>query len=119
MSKKPASSSRSLRTLGLAFQISLQAITRAVLTQTAMVIRDEIAYHEYEGIAVDLSERERIIHDLGDKSAMIFRNHGTLTVGETVGEAFLKLYFLERACDVDLGLGLLRNLGPPSGCGVC
>src|SRR3954447_2870378 len=58
------------------------------LTQTAMLIRDEVAYHEYEGIAVDLSERERIVADLGDKSAMIFRNHGTLTVGETVGEAF-------------------------------
>src|SRR5438128_4052609 len=65
------------------------------LTQTAMVIRNEIAYHDYEVIAVDLTERERIIHALGDKSAMIFRNHGTLVVGETVGEAFLKLYFLE------------------------
>ena len=88
------------------------------LTQTAMVIRDEIAYHEYEGIAVDLSERERIIHDLGDKSAMIFRNHGTLTVGETVGEAFLKLYFLERACEAQVlalsaGEGNLNK--PPQG----
>ena len=84
------------------------------LTQTAMVIRDEIAYHDYEGIAVDLSERERIIHDLGDKSAMIFRNHGTLTVGE----AFLKLYFLERACEAQVlaltaGEGNLNN--PPQG----
>ena len=88
------------------------------LTQTAMVIRDEIAYHDYEGIAVDLSERERIIEDLGDKSAMIFRNHGTLTVGETVGEAFLKLYFLERACEAQVlalsaGEGNLNK--PPQG----
>ena len=57
------------------------------LTQTAMLIRDEIAYHDYEGVAVDLDERERIVADLGDKSAMILRNHGTLAVGETVGEA--------------------------------
>ena len=88
------------------------------LTQTAMVIRDEIAYHEYEGIAVDLTERERIIADLGDKSAMIFRNHGTLAVGETVGEAFLKLYYLERACEAQVlalsaGEGNLNN--PPQG----
>src|SRR3954463_8974373 len=62
------------------------------LTQTAMLIRDQIAYHEYEGVAVDLEERERLIADLGDKSAMILRNHGTLTVGETIGEAFVKMY---------------------------
>ncbi len=48
------------------------------LTQTAMLIRDEIAYHDYEGVAVDLDERARIVANLGDKSAMIFRNHGTL-----------------------------------------
>ncbi|MBX3560365.1 MAG: class II aldolase/adducin family protein [Sphingomonas sp.] len=88
------------------------------LTQTAMVIREEIAYHDYEGIAVDLSERERIIADLGTKSAMIFRNHGTLTVGETVGEAFLKLYFLERACEAQvlaLSAGETNLNNPPQG----
>lgn len=69
------------------------------LTQTAMLIRDEVAYHHYEGVATDLDERERLVADLGTKSAMILRNHGTLTVGETVGDAFLKLYFLERACE--------------------
>lgn len=88
------------------------------LTQTAMLIRDEIAYHDYEGVAVDLDERERIIANLGDKSAMIFRNHGTLAVGGTVGEAFLKIYFLERACAAQVkalsaGEGNLNN--PPQG----
>ena len=68
------------------------------LTQTAMLIRDEIAYHDYEGVAVDLDERGRIIADLGDKGAMLLRNHGTLTVGDNVGEAFVRMYFLERAC---------------------
>jgi ribulose-5-phosphate 4-epimerase/fuculose-1-phosphate aldolase len=72
------------------------------LTQTAMLIRDDVAYHDYEGVAVDLDERERIVADLGDKGAMLLRNHGTLAVGETVGEAFLKIYFLERACEAQI-----------------
>ncbi|HEX4737971.1 MAG TPA: class II aldolase/adducin family protein [Allosphingosinicella sp.] len=88
------------------------------LTQTAMLIRDEVAYHDYEGVAVDLDERERIVADLGTKGAMLLRNHGTLTVGETVGEAFVKMYFLERACQAQIlalsaGEGHLNN--PPQG----
>jgi ribulose-5-phosphate 4-epimerase/fuculose-1-phosphate aldolase len=88
------------------------------LTQTAMLIRGELAYHDYEGVAVDLSERERLIADLGDKGAMLLRNHGTLAVGESVGECFLKLYFLERACEAQIlalsaGTGNLNN--PPQG----
>jgi ribulose-5-phosphate 4-epimerase/fuculose-1-phosphate aldolase len=88
------------------------------LTQTAMLIRNEIAYHDYEGVAVDLDERTRIIANLGDKSAMIFRNHGTLAVGETVGEAFLKIYFLERACAAQvkaLSAGENNLNNPPQG----
>jgi ribulose-5-phosphate 4-epimerase/fuculose-1-phosphate aldolase len=72
------------------------------LTQTAMLIREDVAFHEYEGVAVDLDERERIIADMGDKGAMLLRNHGTLTVGESVGEAFVRLYFLERACQAQI-----------------
>ena len=68
------------------------------LTQTAMLIREDVAYHDYEGVAVDLDERERLVANIGDKGAMLLRNHGTLAVGETVGEAFLRIYFLERAC---------------------
>jgi ribulose-5-phosphate 4-epimerase/fuculose-1-phosphate aldolase len=88
------------------------------LTQTAMLIRDEVAYHDYEGVAVDLDERERIVADLGSKGAMLLRNHGTLTVGETVGEAFVKMYFLERACQAQIlalsaGRDGLNN--PPQG----
>jgi ribulose-5-phosphate 4-epimerase/fuculose-1-phosphate aldolase len=88
------------------------------LTQTAMLIRGEVAYHDYEGVALDLDERERIVADLGDKGAMLLRNHGTLTVGETVGEAFVKMYFLERACEAQIlalsaGEGNLNN--PPQG----
>jgi len=88
------------------------------LTQTAMLIRDEVAYHDYEGVAVDLDERERIVADLGTKGAMLLRNHGTLAVGESVGEAFLRIYFLERACQAQIlalsaGEGNLNN--PPQG----
>jgi ribulose-5-phosphate 4-epimerase/fuculose-1-phosphate aldolase len=72
------------------------------LTQTAMLVRGDIAFHEYEGVAVDLSERERLVADLGDKNAMILRNHGTLAVGKTVGECFVRLYFLERACQAQI-----------------
>jgi ribulose-5-phosphate 4-epimerase/fuculose-1-phosphate aldolase len=88
------------------------------LTQTAMLIRDEIAYHDYEGVAVDLSERERIVADLGAKTVMVFRNHGTLALGETVGEAFLKIYFLERACEAQvkaLSAGEANLNNPPQG----
>jgi ribulose-5-phosphate 4-epimerase/fuculose-1-phosphate aldolase len=74
------------------------------LNQTAMVLNGAIAYHEYEGIALLLDERPRLVADLGDKNAMLLRNHGTLTVGPTVGEAFLAMYFLERACATQVAL---------------
>ena len=61
-----------------------------------------IAYHEYEGPSLDLGERERLLADLGDCNAMILRNHGILTVGRTIPEAFIWLYRLERACQVQL-----------------
>ncbi|MEO7240614.1 MAG: class II aldolase/adducin family protein, partial [Sphingomicrobium sp.] len=72
------------------------------LTQTAMLVRGDLAFHDYEGVAVDLGERERIVADLGDKNAMLLRNHGTLAVGKTVGECFVRLYFIERACQAQI-----------------
>ncbi len=72
------------------------------LTQTAMLIRGDVSFHDYEGVAVDLSERERLVADLGTKNAMILRNHGTLAVGKNVGECFVRLYFLERACQAQI-----------------
>lgn len=71
-------------------------------TQTAMVAAHDVAYHDYEGIATDLEERERLVADLGTKNAMILRNHGTLAVGQSVAACFLRLYFLERACEVQV-----------------
>lgn len=72
------------------------------LTQTAMLIRGNLAFHDYEGVATDLDERERLVADLGDKDGMILRNHGTLAVGGNVGECFIKMYFIERACQAQI-----------------
>ncbi len=72
------------------------------LTQTAMLVRGDLAFHEYEGVATDLDERERLVADLGDKGGMILRNHGTLAVGGNVGECFIKIYFIERACQAQI-----------------
>ena len=72
------------------------------LTQTAMLVRGDLASHDYEGVATELEERERIVADLGTKNAMLLRNHGTLAVGGNVGECFIKLYFLERACQAQI-----------------
>jgi ribulose-5-phosphate 4-epimerase/fuculose-1-phosphate aldolase len=68
------------------------------LNQTAMLVCRDIAYHDYEGVAFDLAERPRLVADLGDKPLMLLRNHGTLALGPTVASTFLSLYFLERAC---------------------
>ena len=72
------------------------------LTQTAMLVRGDLAFHDYEGVAVDHDERQRIVADLGTKGAMLLRNHGTMAVGANVGECFVKLYFIERACEAQI-----------------
>jgi ribulose-5-phosphate 4-epimerase/fuculose-1-phosphate aldolase len=82
--------------------VSSQADGLLPVTQTAMVIYNEIAYHEYEGVALDLGERERLVADLGDKRLLILRNHGTLACGENVSDCFLMLYTLERACTMQV-----------------
>jgi ribulose-5-phosphate 4-epimerase/fuculose-1-phosphate aldolase len=68
------------------------------LTQHSMICVPEVAYHDYEGIALNLDERERLIADLGSKKLMILRNHGTLAVGTTAGEAWMSMFYLERSC---------------------
>ena len=97
--------------------VSAQVDGLLALTQAAMLVREDLAYHEYEGIAVDLEERDRIVADLGSKNLMLLRNHGTLAVGETVGEAFIRLYTLERACQAQvMALTAGENVNnPPQG----
>ena len=72
------------------------------ISQTAMVIRNECAYHDYEGIALNHDERERLLNDLGDKHCMILRNHGLLATGATCADAWFRLFFLERACTMQI-----------------
>lgn len=87
-------------------------------TQTAMIAVHDVAYHDFEGIATDIEERQRLVKDLGSKHSMILRNHGTLTVGRTVAEAFLRMYFLERACEAQvlmLSVGRAGLNEPPQG----
>lgn len=72
------------------------------LSQTAMVALSTLSYHEFEGIALNLDERERLVADLGDNNLMILRNHGTLACGRTVAQAFLNIHLLERACQAQV-----------------
>ncbi len=98
--------------------VAAQADGLMPLTQTAMLVRDSVAYHEYEGVATDLEERERLVADIGSKDAMILRNHGTLTVGVNVAQCFIKMYFLERACEAQimaLSGGVANLYHPPQG----
>jgi ribulose-5-phosphate 4-epimerase/fuculose-1-phosphate aldolase len=62
----------------------------------------KVAYHEFEGVTVEPGERERLVRDIGDKPAVILRNHGLLAWGPSVPEAFLMLWTLQRACDVQI-----------------
>jgi ribulose-5-phosphate 4-epimerase/fuculose-1-phosphate aldolase len=78
--------------------VAAQAEGLLPLTQHALAVLPRLAYHDYEGIALDLDERSRLVADLGDKSLMLLRNHGTLSVGATAAEAWLGIFFLERAC---------------------
>jgi ribulose-5-phosphate 4-epimerase/fuculose-1-phosphate aldolase len=68
------------------------------LSQHALICLPRLAYHDYEGIALNLDERERLVHDLGDKHMMLLRNHGTLAVGATAGDCWTRMFYLERAC---------------------
>ena len=68
------------------------------ISQHALKFYGRLAYHGYEGIALDLDERERLVNDLGQHKAMVLRNHGLLVGGTSIAEAFHMIYMLERAC---------------------
>ena len=99
--------------------VSMMACGLLPVSQAAGSVVGDLAYHDYEGIAVDLSERERLIQHMGTRNSMILRNHGTLTVGTTIGEAFMRAYFLERACAMQVAaLSAVGEAGlavPPPG----
>ncbi|MFT4797658.1 MAG: ribulose-5-phosphate 4-epimerase/fuculose-1-phosphate aldolase [Candidatus Azotimanducaceae bacterium] len=72
------------------------------INQTALSVYGELTYHDYEGIALDLDERQRLIRDLGNSNAMLLRNHGTLACGPNAGGVWQKIYRLETACDIQI-----------------
>ena len=84
------------------------------LNQTAQLVTHDLAYHDYEGIALDHDERPRLQKDLGDHNHMLLRNHGTLTVGRTVAEAYVLMATLIKACEIQLGAQLGSATVQPS-----
>src|SRR5215510_13392824 len=72
------------------------------ISQQAMFALASLGYHDYEGLALNEEEKPRLVNDLGNKTSLILRNHGLLTVGETVADAFLSMFLLERACRIQI-----------------
>ncbi|HUG57116.1 MAG TPA: class II aldolase/adducin family protein, partial [Candidimonas sp.] len=77
--------------------VSAMKVGLLPLTQTAMRFKD-IAYHDYESVAIDMDEQSRLVADLGTQDAMILRNHGLLVASPSIAEAFNAIYWLEMAC---------------------
>lgn len=87
------------------------------LNQISTEFHGRVAYHDYEGVADsdNMSERERLVHDMGDRPCMILRHHGLLTVGQSVAEAFYYMYYLEQACRIQVscqGTGAELDIPP-------
>jgi ribulose-5-phosphate 4-epimerase/fuculose-1-phosphate aldolase len=72
------------------------------ISQQSLFVLASLAYHDYEGLALNLDEQPRLVADLGSKSFLMLRNHGLLTVGSTPAEAFLHMYLFEAACAIQL-----------------
>ena len=84
------------------------------ISQHALKFYRRLSYHSYEGIALSLEERARLVNDLGNNKAMILRNHGLLAAGESVAHAFHEIFFLERACQIQVKALSGQNLIYPS-----
>jgi ribulose-5-phosphate 4-epimerase/fuculose-1-phosphate aldolase len=82
--------------------VSAQKAGLLPISQQSTTVLPFLAYHDYEGIALRDDEKPRLVADLGTKKALILRNHGLLTVGRSVPDAFLTMYFLESACKIQI-----------------
>jgi ribulose-5-phosphate 4-epimerase/fuculose-1-phosphate aldolase len=96
--------------------MAICAITDGLLpiSMVATAFHGKLAYHDYEGPSLDLDERGRLLENLGEHQAMLLRNHGLLATGRSVPEAFLRLYRLERACQIQVdaaAAGTLNIMG--------
>jgi len=72
------------------------------ISQQALFVLASVGYHDYEGLALNDDEKPRLVADLGNKTFLILRNHGLLTVGKTVSDAFLSMFLLQRACKIQI-----------------
>ncbi|MFI5664051.1 class II aldolase/adducin family protein [Streptomyces sp. NPDC051684] len=72
------------------------------VNQMSMEFHNRVGYHDYEGVALNFDEQQRLVEDLGGHPALILRNHGLLTVGESAKQAFLRMYYLEKACEIQV-----------------
>ncbi|WP_151824326.1 class II aldolase/adducin family protein [Acinetobacter bereziniae] len=81
------------------------------LNQISLEYYNRVGYHDYEGVAFNLDERSRLQTSLGNNSALILRSHGLLSVGATVADAFQIMYYLNRACEIQLAASQLAILG--------
>jgi ribulose-5-phosphate 4-epimerase/fuculose-1-phosphate aldolase len=82
------------------------------ISQQSSLILSSLAYHDYEGLAVHDDERDRLKADLGNNNYMILRNHGLLTVGCSVPDAFLAMYFFETSCQIQISAQAGGTLSP-------
>jgi ribulose-5-phosphate 4-epimerase/fuculose-1-phosphate aldolase len=80
------------------------------ISQQAGIVKQSLAYHDYFGIATDTNEREWLQKDLQDKKFMILRNHGLLTVGTSIPEAFMNMYILQQACEIQTRVNIEHSL---------
>lgn len=82
--------------------VSAQAGGVQPLSQHAMFVLASLGYHDYEGVALNDDEKPRLTRDLGDRRFLMLRNHGLLTVGHSVADAFVSMYFFETACTIQV-----------------
>jgi ribulose-5-phosphate 4-epimerase/fuculose-1-phosphate aldolase len=97
--------------------VSAQCEGLLPLSQHSIFVLSSLAYHDYEGVALNADEKPRLVRHLGDKRFLILRNHGLLTVGPTVADAFVAMYLLETSCTIQVraqaGGGALIRIGQP------
>jgi ribulose-5-phosphate 4-epimerase/fuculose-1-phosphate aldolase len=82
--------------------VAAQAEGLLPISQMALEFYGRVGYHDYEGVALNLDEQQRLVADLGPHNSLILRNHGLLTVGESAAHAFWRMYYLEKACDIQI-----------------
>lgn len=82
--------------------VSAQKAGVLPLSQQSIFILSSLAYHDYEGVALNEDEKPRLVADLGNKNYLMLRNHGLLTVGKTVADAFQAMYFFEATCNIQI-----------------